>query len=256
MDHSVGEVAAFAGVTVRTLHHYDRIGLLRPTGRSGAGYRRYGECDLERLQQILFYRELGFSLDDIGTILDDPSTDSAAHLRRQHRLLNERIGRLRGMVAAVERALEAMTMGNALTPQERFELFGDYLADDYAKEAEERWGGTAEWDESQRKTAAYTKDDWRRLKAEGADVERRLAEAMRDGAEPSSTRAMDLAEEHRSHITRWFYTCDTAIHRGLTAMYAEDPRFRAYYDGAAPGLAEYVRDAAAANADRVEAAEG
>src|SRR5205823_6930017 len=114
------------GVSVRTLHHYDEIGLLTPGDRSPVGYRRYSEQDLERLQQILFYRELGFTLEQIATILDDPRADAAAHLRRQHRLLVRRIERLQAMVAAVEFALEAQQVGISLTPEERFEVFGDH----------------------------------------------------------------------------------------------------------------------------------
>src|SRR5512134_2655716 len=111
MSHTVGAVARLAGVTVRTLHHYDEIGLLTPGGRSDAGYRRYDEADLERLQRILFYRELGFGLDDIRTVMTDGGADALGHLRRQHAMLLDRIGRLERMAAAVEKALEARTMG-------------------------------------------------------------------------------------------------------------------------------------------------
>src|SRR5258707_11422839 len=116
MDYSVGQVARYAGVSVRTLHHYHEIGLLTPHGRTSVGYRRYAEPDLRRLQQVLFYRELGFPLDEIATILDDPGTDAAAHLSRQHALLTRRVDRLRAMVASVERAMEAERMGISLTP--------------------------------------------------------------------------------------------------------------------------------------------
>jgi DNA-binding transcriptional MerR regulator len=101
MSYSVGQVAELAGVTVRTLHHYGQIGLLEPQDRTSAGYRRYSEDDLDRLRHILFYRELGFSLDDIATILADPGAGSGAHLRRQRELLTDRIHRLQAMVAAV-----------------------------------------------------------------------------------------------------------------------------------------------------------
>jgi phosphoribosylaminoimidazole-succinocarboxamide synthase len=120
MDYSVGQVASFAGVTVRTLHHYEEIGLLVPGARSPAGYRLYGEADLERLQQILFYRELGFSLARIAALIDDPGADALDHLRYQHQFLTERIGRLRGMAAAVQRAMEDKLMGTEPTPQRRF----------------------------------------------------------------------------------------------------------------------------------------
>jgi len=250
---TVGRVAELAGVTVRTLHHYDEIGLLSPGSRTSVGYRRYSEEDLERLQQILFYRELGFALEEIATILDDPRADAAAHLRRQHRLLTKRIERLQAMVAAVEFAMEAHQVGISLTPEERFEVFGDLDPEEYAEEAEQRWGDTDAYRQSQRRAASYTKEDWKRITAEAGDVARRLAEAFTAGIAPDSARAMDLAEEHRQHITRWFYDCSYEIHRGLGEMYVADPRFTRHYESYAPGLAPFVREAIRANADRAEA---
>jgi DNA-binding transcriptional MerR regulator len=253
MGYSVGELARYASVSVRTLHHYDEIGLLSPNGRTTAGYRRYDEPDLVRLQQILFYRELGFALEEIATILDAPDTDALAHLRRQHELLDRRITRLRGMVAAVERAMEAQEMGISLTPQERFEVFGDHDPAQYADEVQERWGGTDAFQQSQQRTGSYTKEDWARITAEAADIERRLAQAMAAGEAPDSEAAMNLAEEHRQHINRWYYDCPPQMHRCVGAMYVDDERFRQRYEGIAPGLARYVRDAAEANADRAGA---
>jgi MerR family transcriptional regulator, thiopeptide resistance regulator len=249
-SHSVGKVAELAGVSVRTLHHYDEIGLLSPGSRTAVGYRRYSEDDLERLQQILFYRELGFALEEIATILDDPRTDAAAHLRRQHRLLTRRIERLQAMVAAVEHAMEAQQMGLSLTPEERFEVFGDFNPDDYAEEVEQRWGDTEAYRQSQRRAASYTKEDWQRIKAADADLGQRMVAALQAGVAPGSTQAMDLAEEHRQNITRWYYDCTPQIHRGLAEMYISDPRFTATYERLAPGLAQWVHDAVLANADR------
>src|SRR3954468_23125044 len=103
---SVGEAAALAGVTVRTLHHYDRIGLLSPSGRTTSGYRQYGPADLDRLHQVLVYRELGFPLEEVATLLDDPSADPEAHQRRQHGLLRDRLDRTSAMLAAVEKEME------------------------------------------------------------------------------------------------------------------------------------------------------
>ncbi len=251
--YSVGQVADLAGVTVRTLHHYDQIKLLTPSHRTAAGYRRYGDDDLERLQQILFYRELEFSLEDIATILDDPHADAASHLRRQQRLLRERITRLRHVVASVERALEAHHMDIRLTPEERFELFGDWPPDDYAEEAEQRWGDTEAYQQSQRRAAGHTKDDWVQLKAEADEIEARLAAALAEGVPPDSERAMDLAEAHRQQISRWFYDCGYDIHQGLAQLYVSDPRFRAHYDDTAPGLAGFLSDAIKANAARAAA---
>jgi DNA-binding transcriptional MerR regulator len=250
MVHTVGAVARMAGVTVRTLHHYDEISLLSPGGRSQAGYRRYGEEDLERLQRILFYRELGFGLDQIKTLMTDGSADPVAHLRRQHVLLLDRIGRLQRMATAVEKAMEARQMGINLTPEERFEVFGDVDPDEHAAEAEERWGTTDAYAESRRRVASYTKADWLRLKAEGQAATDQLVTAMRAGLPADSPEAMDAAEAHRLQISRWFYDCPHQMHVGLGEMYVADPRFTATYEKVAPGLAQYLHDAIVANAAR------
>lgn len=134
---TVGELADLAGVTVRTLHHYDEIGLLSPSARSPAGYRLYDEADLLRLRQILFYRELDFPLDDIAAIVADKDVDAGAHLRRQHRLLRERIERMGSLVDAIEHEMEAQKLGISLTPEEQFEVFGpDYRGEEWTAEAE------------------------------------------------------------------------------------------------------------------------
>ncbi|WP_060883793.1 MerR family transcriptional regulator [Streptomyces caniscabiei] len=250
MSHTVGQVAGFAGVTVRTLHHYEEIGLLVASERTHAGHRRYGDADLDRLQQILFYRELGFPLDEVATLLDDPDADPQAHLRRQHDLLTARIERLRKMAAAVEHAMEARKMGINLTPEERFEVFGDKDPEQYAEEAEQRWGGTEAYAESQRRTATYTKDDWKRMQDEVADWGTRYDALMAAGEEPTGEAAMAMAEEHRRHITTWFYDCPYEMHQGLGEMYVSDERFKAFYDSTRPGLAEHLRDAINANAAR------
>ncbi|WP_217234992.1 MerR family transcriptional regulator [Streptomyces sp. AC555_RSS877] len=250
MSYSVGQVAGFAGVTVRTLHHYDDIGLLVPSERSHAGHRRYIDADLDRLQQILFYRELGFPLDEVAALLDDPAADPRAHLRRQHELLTARIEKLQKMAAAVENAMEARTMGINLTPEEKFEVFGDKDPEQYAEEAEQRWGGTAAYAESQRRAAGYTKDDWQRMQAEVNDWSERYTALIADGEPPTGEAAMDMAEEHRQHIGTWFYECPYELHQSLGEMYLADERFKAFYDSMRPGLAEHLRDAIKANASR------
>jgi len=256
MDYSVGQVARYAGISVRTLHHYHEIGLLAPGGRTRAGYRRYAEDDLERLQQVLYYKELGFPLEEIATILDDPGTDAAAHLRRQHELLTRRMDRLRQMVASVERAMEAEKMGISLTPEERFEVFGDHDPAEHADEAKERWGETDAYKQSQQRAKSYRKEDWLAIRAESESITQRMAAAMAAGEPATGTAAMDVAEEHRRHIDRWFYDLGYPMHRGLAEMYLADPRFTANYENVATGLARYMHDAILANAARHEAAAG
>jgi DNA-binding transcriptional MerR regulator len=246
---TVGEVAALAGVTVRTLHHYDRIGLLSPSGRSAAGYRLYAPADLDRLHSVLLYRELGFSLEDVADLLSDDA-DPEAHLRRQHRLLRDRLDRTQQMVAAVEKEMEARAMGMSLTPEEKFEVFGEFDPDQYEEEVQERWGETDAYAQSKSRTSSYTKEDWVRIKAEGEDVEARFAAALAAGVPADSEQAMDIAEEHRRQISRNFYDCPPGMHAGLGRMYVEDERFTAHYEKRAAGLAQYVSTAVQANAAR------
>ncbi|MEV4504349.1 MerR family transcriptional regulator [Streptomyces klenkii] len=250
MSYSVGQVAAFAGVTVRTLHHYDEIGLLSPGDRSHAGHRRYGDADLDRLQQILFYRELGFPLDEVAVLLDDPGADPVEHLRRQHGLLTERIEQLQRMATAVEHAMEAKKMGIQLTPEEKFEVFGDFDPDEHNEEVEQRWGDTEGYRESQRRTASYTKEDWLRIQAEANGLNERIAALLASGAAEDSPEAMDLAEEHRQQIVRFYYDCTYDIHSCLAEMYVTDERFTATYEAIRPGMAAFLRGAILANAAR------
>jgi MerR family transcriptional regulator, thiopeptide resistance regulator len=256
----VGEVARLAGVTVRTLHHYDEIGLLRPSHRTPAGYRQYDQTDLLRLQRILAYRELGFGLDQVAGLVEGATVDGAtvagpdelARLRQQRDLIVRRIERLQQVLAAVETTMEARTMGIELTPQEILEVFGDDDPTQYADEAAERWGDTDAYQESRRRTRSYSKADWQRIAAEQAGSRVRYAATMAAGHPPTSAEAMDAAEAHRLMISRWFYDCGPAMHRGLGDMYVCDARFTVHYDEAAPGLAQWVRDAIHANADRMD----
>ncbi|HEX6870800.1 MAG TPA: MerR family transcriptional regulator [Micromonosporaceae bacterium] len=241
-------MAQLAGVTVRTLHHYDEIGLLSPSGRTSTGYRRYDDADLGRLQQILFYRELGFGLEEIATIIDDPRSSPTEHLRRQHALVTARIERLQKMASAIEFAMEARTMGIQLTPEERFEVFGEFDPDEHAEEARQRWGDTAPYQESMRRIGQFSKEDWLRNKAENEDWARRLVAVMESGVAAESAEAMALAEEHRELISRWFYECTYEIHTGLADMYLADPRFTEHYEKVKPDMAAYLNQAIHANA--------
>ncbi|MFG1710256.1 TipAS antibiotic-recognition domain-containing protein [Nonomuraea sp. M3C6] len=137
-----------------------------------------------------------------------------------------------------------------LTADERAELFGDFNPDGHAAEAEQRWGGTQAWTDSMRRTSTFTKEDWKRFMGEAAEIANRMAEAMRAGAPADGDLAMDLAEEHRAHITRWCYDCSYEIHRGLGDLYVTDPRFTTIFDRTAPGLAAYFQAAITANATR------
>ncbi len=250
MGHTVGEAARISGLTVRTLHHYDRIGLLVPAERTPTGYRLYSAADLNRLHRILTYRELGFPLERIGELLDDP--DPRGHLARQHRLVNERIDHLRGVARTLQKMMEAEHMGTNLTPEEQFEVFGDFDVDAHAEEARQRWGDcdTGGFAQAQRRTDSYTKEDWVRINAEAEEIYGALAQAMDDSVPADSDTATELAEQHRAHITRHYYDCSLEIHRSLGQLYVDDARFTASIDTHGEGLSPYLRDVFAANADR------
>ena len=247
---TVGQVAQQLGVTVRTLHHYDQIGLLVPSERTSAGYRLYTGRDITRLQHVVVYRRLGFPLEEIALLLDEPSVDVAEHLRRQRAAVLSRLDEMSDLVTAIDQALEKEMSGIKLTKQEQKELFGDSFSDDYAQEAEQRWGETEAWKQSQKRAATYTKQDWVQIKAEGEANNNALVAAMNDGVAADSEAAMDLAEDARAQITRWFYDCSYEIHGGLAQMYLADPRFTKTYEDIAPGLAQYVHDAIIANCAR------
>ena len=184
---TVGQVADELGVTVRTLHHYDGIGLVRPSERSRAGYRLYTGADLERLQHVVVYRRLGFSLEEIARLLEATGADLEAHLLRQRAAVIDRLSDIHDLVDAIDRALEKERMGMQLTPQEQKELFGGEFAEhqeEYAAEAEERWGDTDAWKQSSARTATYTKADWEAIKTEMDEVNAATVAALRSGEPP------------------------------------------------------------------------
>ncbi|WP_235509030.1 MerR family transcriptional regulator [Terrabacter sp. Soil810] len=246
---TVGQVADLFDVTVRTLHHYDEIGLLVPSERSRAGYRLYTAEDLTRLQQVVVYRRLEMPLEEIATLLDR-GEDAADHLRRQRATVMTRLDELRELVSAIDRALEREMNDQPATTEDLKELFGDGFTDEYEQEAQERWGETDAWKQSRSRTKRYTKADWEQVKQEADAVNAAFVAALRSGEPASGEAAMDAAEQHRRHIHDRFYDLDHTFHRGLADMYVADPRFTKTYEDIAPGLAAYVRDAIHANADR------
>jgi MerR family transcriptional regulator, thiopeptide resistance regulator len=248
MAYTVSEAATLAHVSVRTLHHYDEIGLVRPARRSQAGYRLYERCDLERLQQALLFRELGFTLEEIREALDDPGFDRAEALLMQRELLAEKTAHLDSMIASIDKAIDASQKGIAMDAKDMFEVFGDEDPTQYEDEARERWGDTDAYKESARRTKRYTKQDWQRFKDEAEAIGLATAALMDEGVAPDDTRATDLAEQARLQIDTWFYPCSHQMHAKLAEMYLADPRFTATYEKIHAGMARYWHDAILANA--------
>lgn len=247
VHHTIGELAGLAGISVRTLHHYDEIGLLRPSERGAGGRRAYSPADAARLGQILTYRALGLPLDRIAALLDG-GRDEPEVLREQLALVTDRISQLSATRDHILLLLEASDMDIQLTPEERLELFGHRDPAQWEAEAEELWGETDAWRESRQRTRRYAADDWRSIKAELDEIEAAFAAAM-DAGEPATGHvAVALAERARRHIDATYYDLTHEMHRRLADLYVTDARFAAHYDGRAPGLARYVHDAINANA--------
>lgn len=226
---TVHEVSQISGVSVRTLHHYDAIGLLRPTAVTEAGYRLYDDTALARLQSILLFRELAFPLKEIKRIMDDPQFDQATALEQQIRLLElqqERLSRL------IDLARETMKTG--VTHMD-FTAFDNSKLEQYAAEVKERWGNTAAYQESAQRPAAEQKDAAAGLMAQFARMGR-----LRTG-DPAGQEAQDAVRELQEFITKHFYTCTPEILSGLGQMYTADDRFRASIDAAGgEGTADFA----------------
>ena len=246
---TVGQVAAEVGVSIRTLHHYDEIGLVVPGGRSLAGYRLYTPADLARLRHVVVYRRLGFGLEEIAALLHQDA-DVVGHLRRQRASVTDRIGQLHELTRLIDAALEDEMNDNQVSTEEMRRIFGDDFDDDYAVEAEQRWGDTEAWTQSRERAAGYTAQQWQQVKDEQDDLNARFVAAMREGRAPDSATGTELAEEARQQICRWFYDCPREMHAAIAQMYVTDPRFTQTYEDIAPGLAQYVHDAVVANAAR------
>ena len=232
------------------MHHYDEIGLVEPSGRTNAGYRTYGDAEIERLQEVLFFRELGFGLEEIKTIVEQPTYSRTDALHRQRELLEARADRLQGLILAVARAAEAERTGLKMSTEDALGVFGDFDPAEYEEEARQRWGESDAYKQSAARTAQYTKQDWEQIKAEADDVNQGFLTLMASSTPADFEAAMDVAEKHRAHISKWFYDCSKEIHAGLGQMYVADVRFTENINKAGAGLAEYMSAAIAANSLR------
>ncbi|WP_433159561.1 MerR family transcriptional regulator [Kribbella sp. CA-247076] len=243
---TVGQAAALVGLSVRTLHHWDAVGLVRPSERTPAGYRVYSADDVARIHRVLVYRELGLPLAEIGRILDDPAADAREHLRRQRAQLTERISHLRTMVDAVDRMLAASNSGLRLTPQEQVEIFGTDWRPEWVQEAEDRWGDTKQWTQYVERTSGLTPDDWRRVAADTEALNADLVAAHRAGVVPGSVEANALAERHRTSFSRYF-DCTPAMHACLARTFVSEPDYVNYFNSLSPGLADWLHAVIFAN---------
>lgn len=240
MKMHIKEFAQLTGVSVRTLHYYDEIGLLKPSDVSEQnGYRFYDEHSLSRMQEILFYRELDFPLKDIAAILSSPDYDKQTALKGQKQLLTLKKERLERLISALDSAMkgEDVTMAvfdNSEFLEERSQ---------YAKEAKEKWGSTAAYKESSEKTKGYSKEKWSEITYVMDDITAEFAECKKNISAADSEEAQALVRKWQKFINANYYTCTNEILAGLGEMYVADERFKANIDRHGDGTAEFMREA-------------
>ncbi len=237
---TVQEVSALSGVSVRTLHYYDEIGLLPPTTLSEAGYRLYDDAALERLQQILFFRELDFSLKEIRRVMKEERTDRQKTLRNHKKLLLLKRERLDGLI----RLLEDTMKGENTMQFEEFDMSAiEQAKQEYAEEVKERWGNTQAYHESAKKTAQYGKREWAEISANNDRIYTGFAHLAKEGADPAEQPAQQLVADWQGSITKYFYHCSDEILAGLGEMYVADERFTKNIDQYGTGTAQFISDA-------------
>ena len=245
---SIVEVARIAGVTSRTLRHYDDVGLVAPAYVGANGYRYYRRAQLHRLQEVLVLRELGLPLDAIGRVLDGTGARTEILRRHQQALEGER-DRLERLVRAVGRAIDEREGGTPVDPAELFDGFDAEKQKEYEAELVDRYGpgAQAHIDESWRRVGRMSKDDAARIQADLAARDQEYAALLDAGVAPDDPRTQAVTAEHHRWVSQ-FWTPGAEEFAGLGDLYVDHPDFRSRYDAVRPGLAEYVRDAMAAYA--------
>ncbi|MEU7189534.1 MerR family transcriptional regulator [Streptomyces sp. NPDC045369] len=237
---TVGQASARLGVTVRALHHWDEIGLARPSLRTTAGYRLYTAGDLERLHRVVVYREIGLGLDRIRTVLDDSTADVPGALRAQRTQVAERIARLQRLSAGLDRMIDAHERGLLLTVEQQAAVFGPQWNPDWPAEARRRYGDTTQWQQYAERSASRGPEEWQAVTDATADLDRALGEAMDTGVTPGSPEADQLVERHREVFASYF-PLTRQMQVCLARTFETDPGFAAHYDGIRTGLAAWFR---------------
>jgi len=245
MEYTIGELGKLAGVSTRTLRHYDKIGLLKPARTSPAGYRYYGPAEVDRLQQILFYRACGVDLERIKEIVTSPTFDRMSALKEHLHALMSKRAQLDELIANVAKSIEAIEGKSVMTDQEKFEGFKERLVDEneleFGKEARAKYGADAV-ERSNAKLLNMSKEEYEASQALAAEIHATLNAAMKTG-DPAGELAQKAAHLHRQWLTFYWGNYSKEAHAGLAQMYVDDERFKAYYDKEQPGTAAFLRDA-------------
>ncbi|MBT2291247.1 MerR family transcriptional regulator [Paenibacillus albidus] len=245
MEYTVQKLGNLAGISTRTLRYYDEFGILKPARINSSGYRIYGQAEVDRLQQILFYRELGLSLERIKEIMNAPSFDGAAALKEHREQLLKRKEQLELLIANVEKTLAQAEGRITMSNKEKFDGFKQKLVEDneqkYGQEIRAKYGDSVV-DKSNRKVAGMSEEDYTAIQQLEQDMFRLLGQAMELG-DPASEPAQQGAELHRKWLNFYWDSYTKEAHAGVAQMYVDDERFTVYYDKDKPGFAAFLRDA-------------
>ena len=239
MKYTVKQLAKLAGVTTRTLHYYDEIGLLRPESHGDNGYRYYGNEAILRLQQILFFRELDFSLDQIKAIIDRPDFDMLRALESHKRALSERVERIHHLIHTVDQTILHLQGEIVMAQKDFYTGFDEEKQKGYADEATRRWGNTAA--SSQQRWEESSREQKNEILAELHDISEGVAAHMEQG--PEGPEVQYWIERWHKAINAHFYDCSLEIFESLGHMYVEDPAFTETYEKIRPGMAAFMEKA-------------
>ena len=245
MEYTVQKLARLSGVSTRTLRYYDELGLLPPARVNSSGYRIYGQAQVDRLQQILFFRALGMKLEDIAAALDAPGFDRAAALRLHRQTLLARRAGLDVLITNIDRTLNELEGGTKMTDQEKFEGFKQAQIDEneakYGEEIRAKYGEETV-ERSYRSLKGMTEAQYKAQEALGGRIIETLLAAQKTG-DPAGPLAQEAAGLHRQWLEGWWGWYTAEAHAGIAQMYVDDSRFTAHYDQHSPGLAAFLRDA-------------
>jgi len=245
LEYTVQKLGKLAGISTRTLRYYDEIGILKPARINSSGYRIYGQTEVDRLQQILFYRELGISLENIKEIVSSPSFDGAKALSEHRERLLDKRKQLDALIENVEKSIASNEGRITMSDQEKFEGFKQNLIDEnekkYGKEVREKYGDEAV-NKSNERLLNMTKEQHEEVTRLAKEIEVTLAEAFKTG-DPAGDLAQKAADLHKKWLSFYWNQYSKEAHAGLAQMYVDDERFTAFYDKEQPGTAEFLRDA-------------
>ena len=246
MEYTIQKLALLAGVSTRTLRYYDEIGLLKPARINSSGYRLYGQKEVDVLQQILFYRELGLHLDGIKEVIASPDFNELEALGEHRERLLEKRQQLDALISNVDKTIKYKERKLIMSDQEKFEGFKDVLIEEnertYGKEIREKYGDErVDFSNSRLKQA--TKEELAAADKLGEEVLETLFQAYQNGSDPAGELAQKAADLHRQWLSFYWGSYSKEAYAGLAQMYVDDERFTSYYDKKQPGLAKFLRDA-------------